>query len=44
MDTEPQREWLRGLEKSGKSLKIQLPTETPFVKSERPPDLAKVAF
>ena len=37
-------QWLRGLEKSGKSLKIDLSTEAMFVKSRRPPTLVSVAF
>ena len=37
-------QWLRGLENSGKSLKIHLSTEAMFVKSRRPPTLVSVAF
>ena len=37
-------QWLRGLENSGKSLKIHLSTGALFVKSRRPPTLVSVAF
>ena len=37
-------QWLRGLENSGKSLKIHLSTEAMFVKSRRPPTRVSVAF